>query len=73
MCGGGTVALAMASPSISVPDELLKKIDRKRARDAAESGDVQSRSEWFREAAREKLGIDYANEEDNGNQQKGAA
>lgn len=55
----------MASPSISVPDELLKKIDQKRAREAAETGSVQSRSEWFREAAREKLGIDYTEEEPN--------
>ncbi|QGX94992.1 ribbon-helix-helix protein, CopG family [Haloplanus rallus] len=62
----------MASPSITVPDELLTKIDQQRARDAAETGDVQSRSEWFREAAREKLGIDYTN--DNGPEEsKGAA
>lgn len=53
----------MASPSISVPDELLRKIDQQRAREAAETGDVQNRSEWFREAAREKLGIDYTDEE----------
>lgn len=52
----------MANPSITVPDELLTKIDKQRARDAAENGDVQSRSEWFREAAREKLGIDYTND-----------
>jgi metal-responsive CopG/Arc/MetJ family transcriptional regulator len=62
----------MASPSISVPDELLTKIDQQRARDAAESGNVQSRSEWFREAAREKLGIDYTKDEP-AEESKGAA
>lgn len=35
---------------------------KKRARDAAESGTVQSRSEGFREAACEKLGIDYTDD-----------
>lgn len=66
----------MASPSISVPDELLSKIDQQRARDAAESGSVQSRSEWFREAAREKLGIDYTEDASNDStaeSQEGAA
>jgi metal-responsive CopG/Arc/MetJ family transcriptional regulator len=62
----------MARPTIHVPDELLTKIDQQRARDAAETGDVQNRSAWFREAAREKLGIDYT--QDNGTEdQKGAA
>jgi len=62
----------MASPSISLPEELLEKIDRQRAREAAENGTVQSRSEWFREAAREKLGIDYT-DEPTAESQEGAA
>ena len=49
----------MARPTVSMPDELMAKIDRQRAQEAAETGDIQSRSEWIREAAREKLGIDY--------------
>lgn len=52
----------MANPSISVPEELLTEIDKQRARNATENGKVKSRSEWFREAAREKLGIDYTDE-----------
>jgi metal-responsive CopG/Arc/MetJ family transcriptional regulator len=71
MSQGAKLATAMASPSIRIPDELLSKIDKKRARDAAESGTVQSRSEWFREAAREKLGIDYT--DDDTVEEKGAA
>lgn len=66
----------MASPSVSIPDELLAEIDQQRARDAAETGSVQSRSEWFREAAREKLGIDYTEEptsESGADESKGAA
>jgi metal-responsive CopG/Arc/MetJ family transcriptional regulator len=55
----------MARPTVVIPDELLTKIDQQRAREAAESGDVQSRSEWFREAAREKLGIDYTEDQPN--------
>jgi len=70
MCGGAVVLTAMASPSISLPDELLAEIDRERAEQAAKTGNVPSRSEWFRQAARQKLGIDYTDDEE---AEKGAA
>ena len=53
----------MARPSISMPEELVDEIDKHRATKAAETGNIQSRSEWVREAAREKLGIDYTEAE----------
>lgn len=53
----------MARPSISLPDELLAEIDRDRG-DMSDSGSIPSRSEWFRDAARQKLGIDYNNDEE---------
>lgn len=52
----------MPRPTVVMPEELLAKIDKRRAKEAAEHGKVQSRSEWMREAAREKLGIDYTDE-----------
>jgi hypothetical protein len=55
---------------------LLAEIDQQRARDAADTGSVQFRSEWFREAARGKLGIDYTEEptnESGADESKGAA
>jgi metal-responsive CopG/Arc/MetJ family transcriptional regulator len=55
--------LRMANPTISMPEELVEEIDRARAREAAETGDIQNRSEWLREAAREKLGVDYTDKQ----------
>jgi metal-responsive CopG/Arc/MetJ family transcriptional regulator len=53
----------MANPTISMPEELVEEIDRARAREAAETGNIQNRSQWLREAAREKLGVDYTDEQ----------
>lgn len=48
----------MAQPTIAMSDNLLRQIDQNRARRGASDGNVPSRSEWFREAAREKLGVE---------------
>jgi metal-responsive CopG/Arc/MetJ family transcriptional regulator len=55
-----------------MPEELLQKIDDHRAEQAAEDGTIKNRSEWIREAAWEKLGIDYTND-GGAEDQKGAA
>lgn len=49
----------MTQTTFHAPDELIEKIDKERAADAAETGDIKTRSQWLRDAAREKLGIDY--------------
>ena len=49
----------MESLSIRMPDELKRKVDEARAEEAVEGGEIQNRSEWIREAIREKLGIEY--------------
>jgi len=46
----------MARPSISLPDELLNKIDKQRYAEGAQDGEAPNRSEWIRSAIRDKLG-----------------
>lgn len=46
----------MASTAITLPKELLNRIDKDRFSEGAESGDAPNRSEWIRDAARQKLG-----------------
>jgi metal-responsive CopG/Arc/MetJ family transcriptional regulator len=62
----------MRQVTLRAPDELVEAIDRRRAQEAADTGEVQSRSEWMREAAREKLGIEGPNNNDE-SPEKGAA
>lgn len=63
--------------TIRASEELVRRIDRKRAEEGVEDGNLKSRSEWLREAAREKLGIDYdpdkQSEEPPAEESKGAA
>jgi len=61
--------------TIRASDELVRAIDRKRAEQGVEDGNLKSRSEWLREAAREKLGVDYDEQSDEppAEDQKGAA
>lgn len=49
----------MANPSVSIPDDLLDKVD-----DELDYGD--SRSEWIQEAIREKLERDTDGESNRG-------
>jgi len=48
----------MARVTVSAPDELVDKIDAERAQKGAEDGEIPSRSELFREAVCDHLGID---------------
>ena len=64
---------AMRQVTIRASEELVQAIDRQRAKHASETGSVKSRSEWLREAAREKLEIDYPDEEPPAEESKGAA
>lgn len=45
----------MKSVGISLPAELLERIDKQRAREGVRTGKTPSRSEWWREAAEAKL------------------
>lgn len=56
--------------SLDASEELVEEIDKQRARDAAETGDIEARTVWIRDAIREKLGIDYG--DDNAEAQTGA-
>jgi len=55
-------ATAMRQVTIRASEELVQEIDRHRAENAAETGEVKSRSEWLRDAAREKLDINFGDE-----------
>lgn len=46
----------MGQINIRVPDELEERIKRDIGRRAAETGNLQNKSDWWRDAAREKLG-----------------
>lgn len=66
----------MVQVTVHFPEELRQKIDKQRAENAAETGEVKSRSEWIRQASREKLNIDYTEEASNESsteESKGAA
>jgi len=58
----------MVQTTLRLPEELKRKIDEDRAEKVMEGDGIPSRSEWLREAAREKLGIDYVPEDDGSNE-----
>jgi len=56
----------MEQVAFRAPPELVEEIDKQRASEASETGQIQSRSEWLRNAAREKLDINYTEQPETG-------
>lgn len=44
-----------AQISLTASEDLVQAIDQQRAKEGVETGNLCSRAEWLREAAREKL------------------
>lgn len=47
--------MTMKSIGIGVPEELIERIDKERAREGVRTGTTPSRSKWFRRLARAEL------------------
>jgi len=45
----------MKSIGVGMPEDLIERIDRERAREGVRTGTTPSRSEWFRRVARREL------------------